>query len=245
MNELAHLEEFQNVLATYQVSDEAQTILHDTKIVLCSAATATGRNTIIRELLKTERYYFIISDTTRRPRTNDGVLEQDGTEYWFRTEDQMLDQLNTGKMVEAEVIHSQQVSGMSVREIEKAHDMNKIAITDADRGGITAIKKVKPDAICLFFLPPSFEEWQRRINDRGDMTDIEKHRRLETAVKEFEAALTNDYYLFVINDDLAEAVAKVDAIATNPQAVDQADQDAGRELAQTILARTRQWLGID
>lgn len=244
MNHLERLEEFEQVLADYQVSDAAQTVLNETPLVLCSAATATGRNTIIRELVKTGRYYFIVSDTTRQPRVNDGVPEQDGVEYWFRSEDQMLDQLRNGEMVEAEIIHHQQISGMSVREIEKAHKMGRVAITDADRGGIRAVKKVKPDTLCLFFLSPSFEEGLRRLEGRGNMSEQEKHRRLTTAVLELEEALSQDYYRFVVNDSLEQAVADVDAIVQYPENVDQAKQAEARGIAEDILIKTRKTLKI-
>lgn len=243
MNELEHLEDFQQILTNYEVSHTNQKTLHQTTLVLCSAPTATGRNTVIRELVKTGKYYFIVSDTTRKPRINDGVPEQDGVEYWFRSEPEMLADLRAGKFLEAEIIHSQQVSGISIREVAKAQTNHQIAITDADRGGVRLVRKAKPDTICLFFLPPSFEEWQRRVNGRGDMPDKEKHRRFTTAIHELENALANNYYKFVINDVLADAVTKVEAIVTDPQHTNEAEQAKARALAQDILGKTKALLG--
>jgi len=85
------------------------TLLQQTKFVPLVAITSSGRNTLIRELLKTGEYHFIVSDTTRKPRTNDGVMEQSGVEYWFRDEDEVLQDVKDGKFLEAAVIHSQQV----------------------------------------------------------------------------------------------------------------------------------------
>lgn len=242
MNELEHLEEFNDILKNYHVSEAGEKILQQTTLVLCSAPTATGRNTIIRELVKSNKYYFIISDTTRKPRINDGVQEQNGVEYWFRTEAQMLEELKAGKLLEAEVIHAQQVSGISIREIEKAQTQQQVAITDADSGGIKIVTKVKPDTICIFFLPPNFEEWQRRIDSRGAMDPTEKRRRLTTAIQEIEFALGTGFHKFVINDDLAEAVARVDAIVADPSHADVADQEQARALAQELLQKTKDLL---
>jgi guanylate kinase len=160
-------------------------------------------------------------------------MEQNGVEYWFRTEDEMLRDLQAGKFVEAEVIHNQQVSGISIREIKKATDRGQIAITDADRGGVAAVIKVKPDTICLFFVPPSYEVWQQRIKARGDMEPGEYSRRMETALKEYTNALAQPYYTFVINDDLPTAIAKVDAIAHGHH--NEAEQRQARTVAQDIL----------
>ncbi len=239
MNELEHLEDFEQILASYNVSPAGQKILRDTTLVLCCAPTATGRNTIIRELLKTGRYYFIVSDTTRKPRTNDGVLEHNGVEYWFRSEQDMLQDLRAGLLVEAAVIHGQQVSGMSIREINKACQAGKIGITDIEVVGVANVVKAKPDTICLFFLPPSFEEWQRRITTRGDMNPAELKRRLQSAKKELETALANDYYTFVINDNLDEAVSEVKAIVADPANSHTTEQVAARTLAEDILAKTK------
>src|SRR5438309_1023704 len=117
---LQHYTEFKAVLDKYHVSDAAKTKLEGLKLVLMLAPTSGGRNTIIKRQLQTGNYYYIVSDTTRPPRVNDGALEQNGNEYWFRTEDEILADLKTGSFLEAELIHDQQVSGISIRELEKA-----------------------------------------------------------------------------------------------------------------------------
>ena len=42
-------------------------------------------------LLKTSNYYYVISDTTRKPRINNGVLERKGEEYWFKSEKEWVE----------------------------------------------------------------------------------------------------------------------------------------------------------
>lgn len=238
MNQLTHLPEFRKILENYQISKSGKKTLEKARLVLCSAPTATGRNTVIDELVKTGDFYFIVSDTTRQPRVNDGVLEKNGDRYWFRTEEEMLEDLRAGKLVEAEVIHQQQVSGMSVREIAKAGAEGKIAITDADRGGVKIVRAEKPDVMCLFFLPPNFKEWQRRIQSRGKMHPDELNRRLYTASHEIQTALDNDYYWFVINDRLEDAIAYCDKVAKQ-QHPDTDKQEEGRRLAKKLLQEVK------
>lgn len=209
---LKYYPEFEEVLAKYHVSPRAQRVLDNLSLVLMVAASSSGRNTIIRHQVAGGRYYYIVSDTTRPPRVNDGVPEQNGVEYWFRSEEQLLNDLKAGEFLEAEIIHRQQVSGISIRELEKAQSHGKIAITDVDIEGIHNIVRAKPDTIAVMLLPPSFEEWQKRLAGRGLMRPDELRRRLETAQKIFEDGLRQDYYHFVISENIEQSAAIIDAI---------------------------------
>jgi len=202
------------------------------------APSSIGRNTLIRELQKTGEYHFIVSDTTRKPRVNDGILEKNGREYWFRSEEEMLNELKAGLFLEAAIIHNQQVSGISIRELEQAHVEGKTAITDIEVVGVHNIMGAKPDAIALFVLPPSFEEWQRRIRDRGEMSSHEYRRRMESAAKELKAAVSEPYYKFVINDNLTEAVKRIHQIVQNG-VIDADEQSTARLLAEQLYDKTR------
>lgn len=235
---LERLADFEAALAHYHISDAAQRTLHETRFAAMLGPTSSGRNTIIERLVGTARYHFIISDTTRPPRFNNGVLEQNGVEYWFRSEQDMLADLQTGKFLEAEVIHRQQVSGISIRELEKAQANHEIAITDIDIGGVENVITVKPDTAIILILPPSFQEWQARIKKRGPMGAEEWRRRTETALRIFKAPSEHDYYKVVVNDDLDHAVQVVDAIASTG-VVDPAEQAKGLHVAEELYTATK------
>jgi len=241
MNELKRLKEFKKALADYHISDASKKILHQTKLVLLAAPTSAGRNTIIRDLLKTNDYHYIISDTTRKPRVNDGIPEQDGVTYWFRSEADMLQDLEAGRFLEAAIIHNQQVSGISIREFKRARDEKKIAITDIEIVGVHTIMDAKPDAIALFILPPSFDEWQRRVKGRGDMSRDEYRRRMHSAAKELNTALEQPYYTFVINDRVENAVSRIHTI-TQLGHQDAKHHASGRKLAQSLYMQTAELL---
>jgi guanylate kinase len=197
---LVRREEFEAALRDYHISDEGLKVLRDTPFTGLVAATSTGRNTIIAELVKTGNYYFIVSDTTRPPRYNNGILEQNGVEYFFRSEEDVLADIKAGGYVEAELIHNQQVSGISIREVRKAQEQGKVAITDVEILGGIALTNLKPDAVVIYLVPPSFEEWLRRIRDRTPVTPGELRNRLEGAMKGFRLALANEKFVFVVND---------------------------------------------
>lgn len=234
MNVLKHLNEFKQLLDSYQISKAGQDILDETKLVLLTAISSTGRNAIIRKLMARGEYYFIVSDTTRHPRVNDGVPEKNGVEYFFQTEEQVLKDLREGAFLEAAVIHNQQVSGISMREIKKAHDEKKIAITDIEITGATNILDVNPQTITIFLLPPSYEEWLRRIHLRGEMSSQELRNRMESAQKELKRGLADSRLSFVINDDIDVATQQIDDLA-HGKAVPQSD--IMRKIAQELLDR--------
>lgn len=239
-NKLEHLAEFEKVLKDYHISKSGQGVLKNVKLTLLTGASGTGRDTIISELLKSGEYYHVVSDTTRKPRVNDGVLEQDGVEYWFRGEQEFLSDLKQGKLLEAEVIHKQQVSGISIRELEKADSQNKVAITNVDLN-IKNIVQEKPDTYAFLVVPPSFEEWMKRLDGRGVLPGPEKRRRLETAIKIFEAGLEWDFFTFIVNDTFEHAVERIHQIVL-AGAHDPLHQKLGREVTELLLVETEAYL---
>jgi guanylate kinase len=236
---LKHYKEFKEALARYHISDRANDALSDLKLVVLVAASASGRNTIIRHLVDQGGYHYIISDTTRAPRINDGVVEQNGEEYWFRTEQEVLLDLKKGEYLEAELIHNQQVSGISIRELEQAKAEGKIAIADTDLQGINTIRKAKPDTVTIMVLPPSFDEWQRRITRRGRMSTQEYVRRLHTAHRIFEDGINKDFYKFVISENVEQSISIINSIvqgSSNPH------QDRAEDLIRTLQEQLEQKL---
>lgn len=231
------MDEFRSILRSYEPSDKARELLKSVKLVLLASPTAVGRNTIINELIKSGEYHNVISDTTRHPRTNDGVMEQNGVTYWFKSEEEFLEGLKNGAYLEASIIHAQQVSGISLHELKIALDEHKNAITDVEVQGVRAILSAKPDTIAIFLLPPSFEEWMRRLNNRGIMSNTEKKRRLESAVAEFEFALRSEDLKFMISDTIEQSTKRISQIVDNP--ADQADQSEDRKLTEQLLEQAK------
>lgn len=241
MNELKHHDAFQDVLQDYQPSPAAQEILDQTQLVLLVGPSSSGRNTIINELVKTDRYHFVVSDTTRQPRENNGVREENGREYWFRSEDDMLSDLEAGLFLEAAIIHKQQVSGISIRELADAAKQDKIAINEVEVIGADAIYAAKPDTMFFFVLPPSFDEWMVRMRGRGELPPDETTRRLQSAVKEINRALERNYYQFIVNDTYMHASKHIDTMVMTNQR-DAEKQAAARQVAAEILQDTEQYL---
>lgn len=239
--ELKRRKEFEAVLENYHVSDHAKAVLKKTKLVLLVGLAAGGRNTIINELVKTGHYHFLVSDTTRPPKLRDGQIEQDGVQYFFRDEDELLEDLRKGEFLEAEIIHAQQVSGISIRELVKANEADKIVINEVEIGGAENVIKLKPDTVLVFILPPSFDVWHQRFQGREEISKQEYLNRIRTAKRNLSMAIDKPYYSFVINDSLPAAVSMIDKIARTGH--DNSEHDRiSRKVAREILAQVNETL---
>jgi len=213
VNYLDNLQDFEQVLKSYHPSQASMRILQSTPLVLLIGPTAAGRNTCINLLVETGDFHSIVSDTTRHKRQNKGVWEQDGAEYWFKSETEILEGLKKGDYLEAAIIHEQQVSGISIKEMERARSARKIAINEIEIDGAEHVHSMHPDALFIFLLPPSFGVWMERLRGRGDMDDIELNRRLKSAINEISTALEADYFQFVVNNEIHEAAYAVNKLA--------------------------------
>lgn len=240
-NRLENLAEFRVILDNYQLSEEGKAILASTKLVLLVGPSSSGRNTVIDSLIKSDKYRRIISDTTRKPRKNNGILEKDGREYWFRTESDMLYDLKAGRFLEAAIIHDQQVSGISLRELNCAQKEHKIALNEIETIGMQNIIEMKPDTLAFFVVPPSFSTWITRMNLRSKMLKAEIIRRLQSAVNEFKSALAHDYYIFIVNDNLDDTVNRIHAIAMGEVSYKRQTAE-DRKVIEGLLSETTNYL---
>lgn len=170
---------------------------------------------------------------------NHGAMEQDGVEYHFISLEQAEELLDRGGYIEAKM-YSGNIYGTSVSEIETAKQSGKIAVTDLEVQGVTEYMKMSSAVTAVFILPPSYEEWRRRVLKRyegGQIDQIDMQRRLDTAVIELEHALATDYFHFVINKNLHETVEQVDTIAHH-QGAPAREQEA-HGLAVELLSKIR------
>jgi guanylate kinase len=109
-----------------------------------------------------------------------------------------------------------------------------------DIAGIANVAHAKPDTVVALILPPSFEEWLRRVNARGPMDPAERKRRFETAAEIFAMAKDGKYPI-IINDNLDEAVSQVDRLARSGELGQ--EQQQARETARELYQSIQEYLG--
>lgn len=229
-------------LAAYKPDDSVRQLIKETPILLLVGPTGAGKDSLKEELLKTGDYHHIVSHTTRKPRINHGVLEQNGRDYHFIDKAEAERMLDEQGLIEAK-IYSGNLYGTSVAEIRAAHDEGKIAMTDIEVQGVAEYKTLDPDVMAVFLLPPDFETWQKRLQRRyGDVVDAADARlRLKTALKELEELLNTDYYVAVINDDLETALAQIKTIVSS-QDHTTSDEPGARAVAEQLVKDIQAYL---
>lgn len=214
-NFLLNKQQFEDLLKNYEPNQGITNLLPKIEMVLLVAPVAAGRNTIIKELLKNGKYHYLISDTTRIPRINDGKSENNGEEYWFKSEIEALNDIEKGNYLGPAIIHNQQMSGIHIDELKRVYDLHQIAITDMDIQGSKDISKYKKDVKNIFILPPEFDKWMKRLDGRGEMTEKEKNRRLLSASHEISAAIGDQSLEMFINHELHLSAQELDDYINN------------------------------
>lgn len=207
-------EDLKQKLANYKVPENAIEIINTTPIVFIVGVSGAGKDTVIKHLLESGKYHYIVSHTTRTPRYNHGLLEENGVHYHFVDLPTVEHMIDAEGFIEAKV-YSGNVYGTSVAEIQMAKDEGKIAITEIEVQGVAEYKQVAENVIPIFLLPPDYETWQKRLQDRyGDNADTEDlKKRMEAAKLELHDALKKPYFEYVVNQDLDTTVKIVDEIA--------------------------------
>ena len=94
--------------------------------------------------------------------------------------------------------------------------------------------------MAILVLPPSFEEWQRRLSTRGLLYGNEYYHRMQTAEKIFTWAKTNQKLPIIISDVLEHSAKQADDIIIG--IIDSKIQNNGHKLLKSLLTKTKNTL---
>jgi guanylate kinase len=135
--------------------------------------------------------------------------EENGRHYHFTSEDDFRRRMDNEEFAESAQVHDHYY-GTSRAFVDQILQNRQVALFDLDVQGGLQIKEAYPQSVLVFILPPSAEELEGRL--RGRETDQEAviKTRLENAKTEMTYWPKYDYV--VINDQLDDAVKRVQAI---------------------------------
>lgn len=225
------VKQLHGAVASYKMPEQAKVLIGSGEVIILCGVTAAGKNTISNYLVENGDYAQVVSHTTRLPRVNNGVPEQNGVEYWFVNDEQMLQMVLDQKFVEVKNIHDQQISGTSIAAIESIIMSGKHPVMEIDIQGTIELTNIVPDLRPLFVLPPSFEVWMERLNKRGAVSEAEKERRLRSASMEIQTALDHPAFLLTVNHEVELTAAEI----MNGLDYSEATQEEHRRLALELL----------
>jgi guanylate kinase len=173
--------------------------------IVVSGPSGAGKTTLLGALLASDpRLKISVSVTTRPPR--DG--ETEAKSYFFITPRE-FEALKRKELMEWAKVHGALYGTPAgfVRE-QLAAGFDVVLNIDTQGGG--KVKKVFPDAVMIFILPPTFEVLRGRIEKRGSNEAGDIELRLKNAKQEIEAAGRYEY--LVINDTIDSALGELKAI---------------------------------
>jgi guanylate kinase len=178
------------------------------KLIVFSAPSGSGKTTIVKRLL--EKGYpleFSISACNRLPREG----EMHGKDYYFLSTEEFQERIANNELLEWEEVYQGRFYGTLKSELNRIWGNGKQVLFDVDVVGGSNIKKqFGNQALAIFIQPPSVEELRNRLEGRGTDNQEEIEKRLAKAQEELAYAPNFDH--IVVNDNLEEAIAKVEGL---------------------------------
>jgi guanylate kinase len=175
-------------------------------LIIVSAPSGAGKSSLVNAVLAQDpKLRLSISHTTRPPRPG----EQDGREYHFvdvATFDAMAAR---GRFLESALVHGNRY-GTSQDWIAATRAEDYDIVLEIDWQGALQVRRLFPDAVTVFVLPPSMAELERRLRTRAKDSEVIIRERLTNAREEIAHVAEFDYV--IINKDFEEARQDLAAI---------------------------------
>jgi guanylate kinase len=175
-------------------------------LYLIAAPSGAGKTSLVKALLeKTQNLRVSVSHTTRPPRAG----EKDGINYNFVSKTEFLQMLTDKVFLEhAQVFDN--YYGTSEKWVTEQLNTGIDVILEIDWQGAQQVRRLKPDTVSIFILPPSRATLEQRLRNRGTDSEAVIAKRLRGAVEELSHYLEFDY--LVVNDEFNQALKDLQAI---------------------------------
>ena len=175
-------------------------------LIVITGPSGVGKGSLVRGLLdRNNDLWLSISATTRKPREG----EKEGEHYFFLEREKFQKLSKEGGFVEwAEFAGN--FYGTPRLQLKQKMKKGISVLLEIELEGARQVRKSFPEAFQIFLEPPSFEELEKRIRGRGSETEKSINNRLLRAEMELKAK--EEFDAVVINDDLSDAIKKVERL---------------------------------
>ncbi|MBC8176779.1 MAG: guanylate kinase [Desulfobacteraceae bacterium] len=176
------------------------------QLFIISAPSGAGKSTILTAVGKrVSGLGYSISHTTRKPRGD----ERNGVDYHFVDDRTFTKMINEGAFVEWAKVYDN-FYGTSSSNLQDQTSSGLDVLMDVDIQGGQNIKDRFPDSVLIFLLPPSLEELERRLRERGTDNEPVIRARMESAADDIKNCVWYDY--IIVNDKLEKAIDEAQSI---------------------------------
>jgi guanylate kinase len=176
-------------------------------VLIVSGPSGSGKSTLVQKILELPGTMLAVSSTTRAPRGTESA----GKWYNFVSEAQFQGMVASGEFLEYAQVFGKNWYGTPRSALDEALAKQKDLVLEIDVQGALQVKQKLPGAVAIFVMPPSRDDLERRLRDRGQDSEDEIRRRLARAQQEMLNYSSYDFA--VVNDDLDRAGREVQAIA--------------------------------
>ena len=173
------------------------------KLIIITGPSGVGKGTVVKELLKRNKDIWLsISATTRNPR----IGEKDGENYYFISDERFKDMIDKKEFLEWAQFAGNYY-GTPLSTVNEKIEKGFIVLLEIEVEGAKQIKEKFPESLSIFLLPPSKEELEKRIRNRGTEKEEAIDRRLSRA--NYEIASSDQFDFVLTNHDVDETVKEV------------------------------------
>ncbi|CCY79554.1 guanylate kinase [Mycoplasma sp. CAG:877] len=176
------------------------------QVIVISSPSGGGKGTVISELLKRNKNLWLSVSTTSRPiRANDIP----GTTYNFVSKEEFEKEIEEGYFLEY-TNYVGNYYGTPKGPIKEKLDQGIDVILEIEIEGASNIKKLLPESIFIFIMPPSIKTLVKRLKKRNTDSNDKLLERFHKTYKEINEVTKYNYV--VVNDILEDTIDKVEAI---------------------------------
>lgn len=199
------------------------------KLYIISAPSGAGKTSLVSALVKDAPELEVSISFTTRPKR---PAEENHVNYHFINSEEFKTHLNNGDFLEsAEVFGNHYAT--SKQEVDKKLTSGVDVILEIDWQGAQQVRAQMPNAVSLFILPPSLEELQNRLINRGQDDHATISSRMDEAISEISHYGEADY--LVINSDFDTALEELKAIICAERCTLEAQQYRNKELLSRLV----------
>jgi len=179
-------------------------------LLVLSGPSGVGKDAVLKGLRELKYPLEYITTVTTRPRR---AGEKDKVDYHFTSAAKFQEMVKQGELLEWAEVYGNWY-GVPREPIKQALDNGRDTIVKVDIQGAASIKKVLPQAVYIFLMPPSVEELMLRLGQRHTETPFDVALRIKTAEEEMAQVAFFDYVVLSRRDEIDRAVADIGAIIT-------------------------------
>lgn len=198
-------------------------------LFILSAPSGAGKSSLINALLKKHADMKVsVSHTTRAPRPG----EENGVHYHFASTDEFKALIAKDDFFEWVQVFDNYY-GTSKQAIESQLDAGIDVFLDIDWQGAQQVREIMPSVKTIFILPPSKEELEQRLNNRGqDSAEVIASRM---AKAQSETSHYNEYDYVIVNDDFETALGDIEMIVMAQRLTLKAQEERHQVLLNSLL----------